>query len=151
MDEKTKSIIIGLVAAFAAVIIIILLFFSISGINGSGTDNKGKSNKRSYSESVSVDSEGNRVVIIDDEDNEDEDEDDKPASSEASDEESSEVSSEEEKVQKTGFFGLFFPLYRLISVERRERLGTGSASGMAERRHHHLGKAHTPAVFRLPG
>ena len=69
MDEKTKSIIIGLVAAFAAVIIIILLFFSISGINGSGTDNKGKSNKRSYSESVSVDSEGNRVVIIDDEDN----------------------------------------------------------------------------------
>ena len=106
MDEKTKSIIIGLVAAFAAVIIIILLFFSISGINGSGTDNKSKkSNKGSYSESVSVDSEGNRVVIIDDEENEDEDEDDKPASSETSDEESSEVSSEEEKVQKTGFFG----------------------------------------------
>ena len=32
MDAKTKSIVIGLVSAFAAVMIIIMLFFTITGI-----------------------------------------------------------------------------------------------------------------------
>jgi len=101
MDEKTKSIVIGLVSAFAAVIIIILLFFSITGINGSGHDSKGKTGSKDHTEVVSVDSEGNRVVIIDDDEDEDAESDEAADSSEAE----SEVSSEEEKVEKTGFFG----------------------------------------------
>ena len=103
MDAKTKSIVIGLVSAFAAVMIIIMLFFTISGINGDGSGSKGKSKSgnKDYTEVVSVDSEGNKVVIIDDdEDDDDEESEDEPESSE----ESSDVSSEE-KQEKTKFFG----------------------------------------------
>ena len=66
MDAKTKSIVIGLISAFAAVMIIIMLFFTISGINGSGSDNKAQSGNKDKSEVVSIDSDGNRVIIIDD-------------------------------------------------------------------------------------
>lgn len=97
MDEKTKSIVIGLVSAFAAVLIIILLFFTITGINGSGDDNKGKVSSRDHGEVISVDSDGQRVVIIDDEDDDDDDDE--------SSETSSDVSSEDKKVNNTGFFG----------------------------------------------
>lgn len=100
MDEKTKSIIIGLVSAFAAVVVIILLFFTITGLNGSGTDNTIAGSSKETTEVVSVDSDGNRVIIIDDDD-EDEDDESNPASSETS----SDVSSEEEKTSKASFFG----------------------------------------------
>lgn len=94
MDAKTKSILIGLVSSFAAVMIIILLFFSISGLSGGGSGSKGKGNKKGYVEVVSVDSEGNRIVIIEDDD-EDEDEDDT---------ESGAVSSEEAKPETLRVF-----------------------------------------------
>ena len=93
MDAKTKSIIIGLVSAFAAVMIIILLFFTISGISGSGNSgkDKSKSNNRDKTEVVSVDSDGNIIVIIEDEDDDDDDSDP--------------VSSEEKKPEQASFFG----------------------------------------------
>ena len=102
MDEKTKSIVIGLVSAFAAVLIIILLFFTITGINGSGTDNKGRTSSKDRTEVISVDSDGNRVVIIDDEDEDDDDDENEDSTSSA---ESDDVSSEEETVSKTAYFG----------------------------------------------
>ena len=112
MDAKTKSIVIGLVSAFAAVMIIIMLFFTITGINGSGTDSKGRSGNRDNPETVSVDSDNSRVVIIDDDESEDEEENPKSSSKETEDEssedssdESSDESSKEEEVKKTGFFG----------------------------------------------
>lgn len=100
MDAKTKSIVIGLVSAFAAVVVIILLFFCITGINGSGDSGKGKAeSNKGYTETVSVDSDGNKVVIID-YDDDDEDEDDTDSSQAGSD-----VSSDEAQTQETGFFG----------------------------------------------
>jgi len=97
MDEKTKSIVIGLVAAFAAVMIIILLFFSVTKMNGSGFDSgKSKRHGEDTTASVNIDSDSSNVIIIDDEETDEEEE--------ASDE-SSEVSSEEQKTEKTGFFG----------------------------------------------
>ena len=104
MDEKTKSIVIGLVSAFAAVLIIILLFFTITGINGSGTDNKGRTSSKDRTEVISVDSDGNRVVIIDDEDEDDDENEDENEDSTSS-AESDDVSSEEETVSKTAYFG----------------------------------------------
>ncbi len=100
MDAKTKSIVIGLVSAFAAVVVIILLFFCITGINGSGDSGKGKAeSNKGYTETVSVDSDGNKVVIID-YDDDDEDEDDTDSSQAGSD-----VSSDEAQTQEAGFFG----------------------------------------------
>ena len=98
MDAKTKSIVIGLISAFAAVMIIIMLFFTISGINGSGSDNKAQSGNKDKSEVVSIDSDGNRVIIIDDED-EDGDESSDPSKS------SSEEENDDNITQNAGFFG----------------------------------------------
>ena len=82
-----------MVSAFAAVLIIILLFFTITGINGSGTDNKGRTSSKDRTEVISVDSDGNRVVIIDDEDEDDDDDENEDSTSSAeSDDVSSEVS-----------------------------------------------------------
>lgn len=99
MDAKTKSIVIGLVSAFAAVMVIILLFFTISGVSGSGDSSKGKKNHGDSVETVSVDSDGNVVVIIDDEDEDDGDGEDEQES--VSSQET--VSSKEEKPQKTDY------------------------------------------------
>ena len=85
MDAKNKSIVIGLISAFAAVMIIIMLFFTISGINGSCSDNKAQSGNKDKSEVVSIDSDGNRVIIIDDED-EDGDESSDPSKSSSEEE-----------------------------------------------------------------
>ncbi len=92
MDAKTKSIIIGLSSAFAAVLIIVLLFFSISGIsNGNGSEKK---NKKDNAQVVSVDSDGNIIVIVEDDD------DDEDGGSSADP-----VSSEENKTDTPAIFG----------------------------------------------
>ena len=92
MDAKTKSIIIGLVSAFAAVMIIVLLFLSISGISSGGSDGRSKSDNKQHTEVVSIDDDGNKVIIIEDEDDEDEEEDDAS-------------STEEAKTENLGVFG----------------------------------------------
>ena len=71
MDAKTKSIIIGLASALAAVLVIVLLFFSINGLNSGSGDSK--PTKKDNAQVVSVDSDGNIIVIVDDEDDEDTD------------------------------------------------------------------------------
>ena len=99
MDAKTKSILIGVACSFAAVMIIILLFFSISGLSGGGSGNKGKSSRKDYTQVVSVDSDGNKVIIIEDEDDEEDDD------GNASGAESSSVSSEESPQETLSVFG----------------------------------------------
>ena len=98
MDQKTKSMLIGVGSAFAAVLVIVLLFFSISGIgSGSGDSKSAKGSKDTTVQVVSVDSDGNTVVMFDDDD---EGNDTASASSEAE-----ATSSEEAATQNTQPFG----------------------------------------------
>lgn len=88
MDNKTKSIIIGLGSAFAAVIVIVLLFFAISGIGGSSKVDVVSDNDQNDIVSNVVESDGNLVVPFDDSEPDDVDGKDaasseKPVSSEA--------------------------------------------------------------------
>lgn len=73
MDQKTKSMLIGVGSAFAAVLVIVLLFFSISGIGSFSGDSKSaaKGAKGGDVQVVSVDSDGNTVVMFDDGDDDD--------------------------------------------------------------------------------
>ena len=72
MDQKTKSMLIGVGSAFAAVLVIVLLFFSISGIGSASGDSKSaKGSKGGDVQVVSVDSDGNTVVMFDDDDDDD--------------------------------------------------------------------------------
>lgn len=101
MDSKTKSIIIGLGSAFAAVIVIILLFFAISGIGGNNKVDVVSDNEQNNVVSNVVESDGNLVVPFDDSVPDDADDEDtssskKPVSSE-------EVSSEPEEEQEDPF------------------------------------------------
>lgn len=98
MDQKTKSMLIGVGSAFAAVLVIVLLFFSISGIgSGSGDSKSAKGSKDTTVQVVSVDSDGNTVVMFDDDD---EGNDTASASSEAES-----TSSEEAATQNNQPFG----------------------------------------------
>ena len=100
MDQKTKSMLIGVGSAFAAVLVIVLLFFSISGIGeGSGDSKSAKGSKKSDVQVVSVDSDGNTVILFDDE------EDDDDVSSKPETVSSQEVSSAEEVKQNAKPFG----------------------------------------------
>lgn len=100
MDQKTKSMLIGVGSAFAAVLVIVLLFFSISGIgSGSGKSGSAKGAKDQTVQVVSVDSDGNTVVIFDD------DEDDADSASSEPSAESSATSSEEDTKQSAKPFG----------------------------------------------
>jgi len=101
MDQKQKSIIIGLVSGCAAVLIIVLLFFSINGLTGNGDNKSKKGGNNDNVQIVSVDSEGNMIVIIDDDDDEDEDSvsSEKKASSEDAE------SDEEGDTSAVGIFG----------------------------------------------
>lgn len=105
MDQKTKSIIIGLGSAFAAVMVIILLFFAISGMTGnnnvdtvSGNDANNVNNNDTVSENV-VESDGNLVVPFDDST------DDTSSKDTSSAEVSSESVSSETPVKKAAHFG----------------------------------------------
>lgn len=91
MDIKTKSILIGLGSSFAAVLVIVLLFLSVSGISSS--NQKPTEPSKQKVETVSVDSEGNTVVVFD----EGEDDDTGSQSDASSKEASSAVSSQEEE------------------------------------------------------
>lgn len=105
MDRKTRSIIIGLCSAFAAVMVIILLFFVMSGIAGnnkvdtvSGND-ANNVNKDDTASVNTVESDGSLVVPFDDSQP-----DDSGVSSSADDVSSDSVSSEP-PVSKAAHFG----------------------------------------------
>ncbi len=104
MDQKTKSIVIGLGSAFAAVMVIILLFFAISGLTG-GNDvdtvsGNNKNNADKYESQNLVESDGNLVVPFDDSQPDDDGKQDTSSQSVSSEP----VSSEPEK-EKAAPFG----------------------------------------------
>lgn len=88
MDKKTKSILIGICAAFATVLIIILLFFALSDVGKKNKPNDISNANANTNDIVSnaVQSDGNMVVPFDEEDNSDD-------TSSANDVSSQEVSS----------------------------------------------------------
>lgn len=107
MDQKTKSIIIGLGSAFAAVMVIILLFFAISGMTGnnkvdtvSGNNANDVNENDTVSENV-VESDGNLVVPFDDSQPDDTD----TTSSNTADTTSSDDVSSEPTVTNAAHFG----------------------------------------------
>lgn len=107
MDRKTKSIIIGLCSAFAAVMVIILLFFVMSDIAGnnkvdtvSGNDADNVNNNDTVSANT-VESDGSLVVPFDDSQSDDID----TSSSASSDDVSSAPVFSEPTVQKAAHFG----------------------------------------------
>lgn len=106
MDKKTRSIIIGLCSAFAAVLVIVLLFFAMAGLMGnnkvgtvSGNDTNNVNNNDTVSENM-VESDGGLVVPFDDSQP-----DDTASDASSSAEVSSEPVSSETPVKKAAHFG----------------------------------------------
>lgn len=68
MDKKTKSIIIGIISAFAAVVIIILLFFALSSISSKNNPNSVSNTNLNDIAPNAIESDGNVIVPFEEDD-----------------------------------------------------------------------------------